>query len=530
MSLNELFANERKRLGMDAPPSAPASPARLALVANGDPRADRWLQVKVDNQIAELAAMGPDSGRNATLNAIAFSLGRFAPRWLDEADISDRLMVACHTNGLVAEDGPRQCEQTIRSGLNKGMLDPRDPPISEQDSLASLVSGPVATLPPPQGSAPSAAITFDPVTGEVTEPATPTDEEMAERAHAARVHYELVQLRARHDAKLEHAAELAARTFRAPAYTQTLADELLIPDEPVQYAVEELLPVGGNALLAAQFKAGKTTLVTNLLRAYADNELFLGRFKVTPGSGRIAIFNYELSPSQYRTWLRDAQIVNTDRVTVLHLRGYRLPLTVPSVEDWVVGWLKDHDCTAWIADPFARAATGTDENSNTEVGVWLDTFDVIKERAGISEAVLPTHTGRAVQEQGQERARGATRLDDWADVRWLLTKDEEDNRYFRATGRDVELGEELLSYEPTSRSLTLGGGDRRWVANRAMSQRVLDFVNANPGAGVRAIQGGVKGNKDEVDRARLDLIRRHKVRVEDGPRSAQNHFANEVEA
>lgn len=359
---------------------------------------------------------------------------------------------------------------------------------------------------------------------------TLTPEQLAERAHANRVITELYQIRAKHDAKIQHTAELAAKNFRAPAYTRTLTEELLIPDEPVSYFVDELLPTGGNALLAAQFKAGKTTMVTNLLRSYADGDPFLGRFTVTPGEGRIAIFNYELSPNQYRTWLREQGIVNTDRVAVLHLRGHRLPLTVPSVEDWVVNWLIEQECSAWIADPFARAATGTDENSNTEVGVWLDTFDVIKARAGISAAVLPTHTGRAVQEQGQERARGATRLDDWADVRWLLTKDDDENRFFRATGRDVELSEELLTFEPLTRSLTLGGGDRRWVANRALSQRVLDFVNANPGAGVKALQTGVKGNKEQIDAARLDLIRRHKVRVEDGPRSAQFHYANEVEA
>src|SRR4051812_18841070 len=71
------------------------------------------------------------------------------------------------------------------------------------------------------------------------------------------------------------------------------------------------------------------------------------------------------------------------------------------VEDWVVEWHRKHETQVWIMDPFARAATGVDENSNTEVGVWLDTFDVIKERAGISEGIIPTHTGRAEQDAGQ---------------------------------------------------------------------------------------------------------------------------------
>jgi hypothetical protein len=73
-----------------------------------------------------------------------------------------------------------------------------------------------------------------------------------------------------------------------------------------------------------------------------------------------------------------------------------------------------------------------DENSNSDVGVFLDQLDIIKERAGVSNLILPVHTGRA-QEQGIDRARGATRLDDWADVRWLLKKTE-DGRFFQLTG------------------------------------------------------------------------------------------------
>ena len=231
-----------------------------------------------------------------------------------------------------------------------------------------------------------------------------------------------------------------------------------------------------------------------------------------------------------RRWLRDMDIQNPDRVVVLNLRGFRLPITAPTVEDWVVRWLAERDVTFWVVDPFARAAVGTDENSNTEVGVWLDTLDIIKSRAGVRDLVLPTHTGRAEQDAGQERARGATRLDDWADVRWLLTKDDEDNRFFRATGRDVDVPEELLAFNEANRSLRIGGGDRRWVKNRALAQHVLDYVNANPGCGVKAIQNGVTGNKDQIDTARLDLIHRHKVRTEDGSRGAIHHFGNEAEA
>lgn len=518
-SSSETFLQRRlrekaEREAADRSHAFPEPAIARAPVSTESRRGRAWVTRKLEQQCADLAAR-TEGDRNHTLNAAAYSLGRLVPKWLDHDEVGRALYDAARACGLEHTESIA----TIRSGLAGGMQDPRDPPVDPDDpsgGLASLVDGPVETRL-------ARAVGFD-------DSDDLDDDAIAVLNHERRVHAELVVLRARHDAKQLHTAEIAARTFRVPAFTHTLTDELAIPDEPVRYAVEDLLPAGGNALLAAQYKSGKTTLVMNLLRAYADDEPFLGRFRVTPGTGRIAFFNYELSDTLCRRWLRDMGINNTDRVSVLNLRGYRLPLTAASVEDWIVGWLREHDITFWIADPFARAATGTDENSNTEVGVWLDTFDVIKDRAGVSEAVLPTHTGRTEHEAGQERARGATRLDDWADVRWLMTKDDEDRRYFRATGRDVELAEEMLTYDAGTRALQYGGGDRKWVKNRALAQSVLDFINANPGVGVKAIQAGVVGNKVQIDAMRQDLIRRHRVRVDSGERGMQMHYANEETA
>jgi hypothetical protein len=222
------------------------------------------------------------------------------------------------------------------------------------------------------------------------------------------------------------------------------------------------------------------------------------------------MFNYEVDDHQYRRWLRESNIHNTDAISILNLRGYRLPAVVPRVEDWIVNWLQEHEIKVWVVDPFARAfvGSGTSENDNTEVGRFLDTLDVIKERAGVTDLILPTHTGRAEFEQGEERARGATRLDDWADVRWFLTKDDDDTRFFRATGRDVDIPEQKLSFNESDRSLRIGGGDRAWEKKRAGENRVVDHVTANPGCSTRSIyaalrQGGLKG-KDGVLQGHID--------------------------
>jgi hypothetical protein len=56
-------------------------------------------------------------GWNAALNHAAWTLGRWvAAGLLEQADVEDGLYAAAMRNGLVADDGQRQCWATICSG------------------------------------------------------------------------------------------------------------------------------------------------------------------------------------------------------------------------------------------------------------------------------------------------------------------------------------------------------------------------------------------------------------------------------
>lgn len=342
--------------------------------------------------------------------------------------------------------------------------------------------------PPPVGSA----------AGE--DPESPLDPKVQrELKYRHEIAMEAYRQKIRREARKMIDADEFGETWRVPPSRPTLSAELAEPDDPVRYRVDKLLTVGGNALLAAGFKAGKTTLCNNLLRSLADGEPFLDRFEVVQPDGRIAVFNYEVSEGQFRHWLRRIGIRDTDRVCVLNLRGYRLPLIHTLVEDWVSKWLTEHEVRTWVVDPFARAMVGCgDENSNTDVGVMLDVLDVIKSRAGVTELILPTHTGRQEQQQGSERARGATRLDDWADARWLLTTDDQGRRFFRAAGRDVDVDEELLSFDAATGRLSLGGHDRRGMARRDKIGELVEWVRENPGLGKDEIVAQFGGQRTAI--------------------------------
>ena len=352
--------------------------------------------------------------------------------------------------------------------------------------------------------------TYSPVTGEIIESGTAIGDGAAEYL----LKKEIGLARAKREAKRLLDQEEAAQNYHTPTYVRSLSDELKLPIEEVKWTIKDVFPTGANVTLTAQYKAGKTTLINSLARSLADNTKFLNYFEQPDHKGRVVIFNYEVSENQYRRWMNDVAIENSDKITLVHLRGKRLPLIVSRVEDLVVSILKDLDAQTWILDPFARAFTGCgDENSNSDVGVFLDTLDVIKERAGVSNLVLPIHTGRA-QENGVDRARGATRLDDWADVRWLLKKTQ-DGRFFSADGRDVLQDEQQLTFDEVTRSLTLGGADSYTAKRRSNEDLWLEIVIANPGKTTSDLSTllGKRVDDKGMKAARKYLLMNHKLKT-----------------
>lgn len=291
---------------------------------------------------------------------------------------------------------------------------------------------------------------------------------------------ELERQRTRKEATRIIREEEASATYKEPIFVRSLKDELQLPEIEAQWVIRDIFPQGANISITAQYKAGKTTLINDLARSLADEIKFLDYFQEPIHKRRIVIFNYEVSENQYRRWMKDVEIKQSERVTLVHLRGERLPIISDRVQRLIISILQDLDCQTWIMDPFARAFVGSgDENSNSDVGLFLDTLDFIKKQASVDNLVIPMHTGRA-QEHGIERARGATRLDDWADVRWLLSKTEE-GRFFAADGRDVFLEQQALAYDDASRRLKLGGASAKVAKKMALEDQWVEAVTKNAG-------------------------------------------------
>jgi hypothetical protein len=425
-----------------------AHPQRPRSVTNSG-ALDKWLDQAFHGVIEDVRST-PEGNRNGRLRWGARRLAEISHGGLDETRCKRELERAAQDSGIWAEDGERACRASIESGWNKGISDPKD--------LADIEAGGKKVGKAQTNGAPSE---FDP-------------------SWEARIKSRVEQLRLETEARRAFKAE-QRQTVSPPI---TLTTFLAQPDNEPQYRIDRLLPTGGRAMLAAQYKAGKTTLRDNLIRALVDGKPFLGEFKIERPA-TVALIDDEVDERQLRRWLRSQMIANTDRVIVKCLRG-----EVSAFD------ILDTDVRAWWAEQFHGIdillidclrpifdALGLSEDKDG--GQFLVALDALLKEAGISETVVTHHFGHY-----SERSRGDSRLLDWPDVTWRIMRDKNaedlDNpavdRYFSAYGRDVDVHEGLLDYTPETRSLMyLPNRTRGNTKVDALAPHLITLLKNEPG-------------------------------------------------
>jgi AAA domain len=330
-------------------------------------------------------------------------------------------------------------------------------------------------------------------------------------------------IRAREIARREVAAEMVAK----PVMVGAVSGEKFLAEEDADpvYLVEGLWPMNGNVILAAQYKAGKTTLTGNLLRSLCDGTDFLSQYRVTPG--RVLLVDFELARRQARQWLAEQEIGNPDRFEYLNLRGQASAFGVmtPAGQEKWAGHIAPLGVSAVIVDCLAPLmnALGLDEHRDGRK--LCEGIQATMTLAGVENIMIVHHMGHAA-----ERARGDSGLRDWPDAEWRLLRQEDDPaspRFLTAYGRDIDVPEMQLTYDPVTRHLTVAGGSRAEAKASTTETFVLEYVTANTGSSGRDIEEAAMtaGHTEVQTRAAIkSLVKNNLIGWKPGPRNAHLHY------
>lgn len=369
------------------------------------------------------------------------------------------------------------------------------------------------------------------IADEIPWPEEPDDLAPNSAGNEGAINHRMTALRVEREARRRLDAE--ERPPIEPPPVRNLDALLAEPDAPTAYVVDQLAPANGRVMLSAQYKAGKTTLVGNLIRSLADREPFLDRFEITRPPNRIALIDTELDDSTLRRWLRDQNITNRAAVAdIVGLRGRVAALNLlddRTRAQWATR-LGDLGCDYLALDCLRPVLDALGLDEHRDAGQFLVAFDALLTEAGISDAFMVQHMGHS-----GERARGDSRLQDWPDATWRLVRENEEPhapRFFSAYGRDVDIREGRLSYTTATRHLSYVAGSRKDSKAEAALPDVIAVLaavaqkNGEPLSGRKledAVNEASTHGRNEIRDAIKLAIQHGHVTVTPGANRAQLH-------
>ena len=304
-----------------------------------------------------------------------------------------------------------------------------------------------------------------------------------------------------------------------PTPAISLSDLLLKKIELNKWVVKDLLIRAGKVFLAAKAKAGKTTMCVALLKSLADGGMFLGRFHVEPPEGRIGYMNLELTEAQMQEWVSRQGIKNPDRIHFWNLRGKPNPFRSTAARNNLIDEIQRLGIKTLIIDTFSKIFPG-EANNNSEVNKFLLMLDETLDKAGVEQLIMLVHAGNDAK-----KIRGATALTDHPDAIWYLYSDEDRNRFFSAVGRDVDVEEGQICFDPSINELEFTGAGKKATKEASSREKMLGFIIANAGQNASAVDDSVVGTKTHKIKLRKQLIKDGLVTVRKGPNNSDLYFA-----
>jgi hypothetical protein len=329
----------------------------------------------------------------------------------------------------------------------------------------------------------------------------------------------VLQLRVDEEARRRIRADERPEMPDALSLTNLLALEL--PEQ--KWVIGDLLHAEGLSLLFAPQKAGKSTLIGNLVRSLADGSRFLGMFEV-PTPVNVGVIDTESGDRRLQEWMRDQGILKSESVRMFSLRGKEGSLDPrdQQARAWWIAALQGLDVVVLDVSGPVLAATGLDENDNTDVATfWVGLRSLLAE-AGVTSGLVVHHTGH-----NESRAIGASAWLRYPDSIWRIEREDEDPtspRYFSAYGRDVDVWQGALDYDQANRHLTYRpeGKAKAKVTREALW--LAEFVRNNPGLGRNELARSTGKSSKSIDAATRAALSSGLIRQEDGPNRTKLNY------
>jgi hypothetical protein len=320
---------------------------------------------------------------------------------------------------------------------------------------------------------------YDEGRSEGYEPAELGGSESTEGEFLKAVHDEVWNTKVRVRAR-EVIAEEDARQVRFPEFVR-LDEFLAREDDAPKQLIRGVWNTDTPVLMAAQYKAGKTTIRDNVVKSLVDGYDFLDRFQVNRVTeGTIAILDLELSETMMREWLKDQNIKTQERVVVVPMRGMgaSLNLMLPAVRQRWASRLKGWNCQVLILDCLRPVLDALGLSEDKDAGRFLNGgFDPLRVEAGVPNSMVIHHMGHA-----GDRARGDSSMLGWGDLWRVIRRDPDDpasERFFSAYGRDIDVPEGTLEFNGATRHLSLKKGSKADAEAMADWQLIKPWIKAN---------------------------------------------------
>ena len=236
-----------------------------------------------------------------------------------------------------------------------------------------------------------------------------------------------------------------------------------------EWIVDGFLPIGGTSILAGKPKAGKSTLVRNLINSIVGGSVFLDR---KTKKGRVLYLAFEEGENHIRKHFEALKISANDDILI---HTAKVP---PNPIESLRSSILEYKPSLVIVDTLFRIINVNDGNSYSQVQKALEPITDLAKETGCH--ILLVHHMTKGDRDGAEGILGSTALFGAVDTAIMLNRTEKFSTIRTRQRGGYDLEETILEFDQESRSFTLGNSKKEDDKERLKTE-IIDLLSQTKG-------------------------------------------------